>query len=663
MRRKSRYTPRPVMKKISTFLRPKNVTAAIFAIWAVWIVTSCSPTVNTDTRDRSEYFRQRHLSGQDTCPPKDANVLASPVHLAAAQGDLTALAAELAKNANVATALPNSGWTPLICAAGSGNLDVVQALLTKHVDVNKVDATGKSPLVLAAQRGYSEILKALLAAGADPNTPWENRYALSLAASLEDAAIRNAAADALLSSPAIEIDRSVFPHSSTALSNAATAGDAGLVEKLLARGAHPARVDLRKVRDPRTLKALREKKLPTSSILHTNPYTRYELSEGQAEALFAEEANLRFTAKHIWTEIAPESKLSRAWKEYFAARTQSVASTASDPKIVEDTCDRLKKEVIAAQSGDKDASPPLTFSLSEKIADICATKVEPDLLQGVVGPVETNLVSLVIAKSGTELVKSFIEALEVAGRLEPTAGTQLLNRLDRWLTVRSGWIELAENFSREAEKGTNVSTPAGINLRADHARIAMIREYFETAVQSLASPLDQIASNELQKRGDASRAKLRDLDLVVLIVDRATAKDPIPAALLQRALKSRTTHVFEVIDRPYPDAISLIEAIEAKLSEVDLTQPPEKAALHAFAKLLAEEKSLTRILTENEGQEAGTIAPTVAEAVARTLLDLDTSVPSPAGPWLVAATAPAIETALTSKKEKEKVKTGNGSHK
>lgn len=62
-----------------------------------------------------------------------------------------------------------SGRTPLLYAAGEGNLSQVQNLLSYGANVNVTDNDGDTPLIESADAGRLKIIKILLAHGADVN--------------------------------------------------------------------------------------------------------------------------------------------------------------------------------------------------------------------------------------------------------------------------------------------------------------------------------------------------------------------------------------------------------------------------------------------------------------------------------------------------------------
>jgi uncharacterized protein len=59
------------------------------------------------------------------------------------------------------------GKTPLMVAAGAGQLEVVKFLVASRVSVNAKDVNGTTALMLAAQRGHKPVVELLLKKGAD----------------------------------------------------------------------------------------------------------------------------------------------------------------------------------------------------------------------------------------------------------------------------------------------------------------------------------------------------------------------------------------------------------------------------------------------------------------------------------------------------------------
>lgn len=64
----------------------------------------------------------------------------------------------------------SNATTPLVSAAKSGKLEVVQSLIIGGRNINEIDSDSvfeKTPLIAAAGNGHSEVVKFLLAKGAD----------------------------------------------------------------------------------------------------------------------------------------------------------------------------------------------------------------------------------------------------------------------------------------------------------------------------------------------------------------------------------------------------------------------------------------------------------------------------------------------------------------
>jgi len=110
-----------------------------------------------------------------------------PLHRAARQGDLSAIASLLKAGAALDAPGGGNGWTPLLHAIHKRQAGAVKALLSAGAQVNgprehPAWARGVTPLMMAAGYGQLEIVEALLAAGAEPRASHGNVNALWAAA-------------------------------------------------------------------------------------------------------------------------------------------------------------------------------------------------------------------------------------------------------------------------------------------------------------------------------------------------------------------------------------------------------------------------------------------------------------------------------------------------
>ena len=93
-------------------------------------------------------------------------VVKSPLHLAAAKGNLAEVENLVREGADVNKGSKDDGITPLYTAAENGHLAVVQYLIQKGADKDKASNDG-SPLYLAACNGHLSVVRYLMQQGAD----------------------------------------------------------------------------------------------------------------------------------------------------------------------------------------------------------------------------------------------------------------------------------------------------------------------------------------------------------------------------------------------------------------------------------------------------------------------------------------------------------------
>ena len=93
---------------------------------------------------------------------------ASPLYLAATNGDAAAIARLLAAGADPNAVLTAEGESVLMLASQTGDAPAVKALLDRGADPNTQQLRGQTALMWAAAEGHAGVVKLLLAHGADP---------------------------------------------------------------------------------------------------------------------------------------------------------------------------------------------------------------------------------------------------------------------------------------------------------------------------------------------------------------------------------------------------------------------------------------------------------------------------------------------------------------
>nr|WP_299907343.1 ankyrin repeat domain-containing protein [Sphingomonas bacterium] len=109
-----------------------------------------------------------NVPGTTVINTRDYSTGEGALHIVVKRGDGTYLRFLLAKGAD-----PNlrdeRGNTPMLVAAGLGEIDLMQILLTANANVNLANSSGETPLIRAVQRRDLGMARTLLAANADPD--------------------------------------------------------------------------------------------------------------------------------------------------------------------------------------------------------------------------------------------------------------------------------------------------------------------------------------------------------------------------------------------------------------------------------------------------------------------------------------------------------------
>src|SRR5437868_1348787 len=91
------------------------------------------------------------------------------IHLAACDGDLTALQEELDKGVDVDIEDPTDFNSTALSHAAYNRLDAVKLLIEKKATVDKLDSLRRTALILACIEGHISIAAILLDSGAEIN--------------------------------------------------------------------------------------------------------------------------------------------------------------------------------------------------------------------------------------------------------------------------------------------------------------------------------------------------------------------------------------------------------------------------------------------------------------------------------------------------------------
>ena len=95
--------------------------------------------------------------------------LGSPLHVAAARGDLAIAEILVAKGADIEALKGASSTRPLHEAASYGNVNIAKLLVAKGAKIEVRNDRGSTPLLEAAQNRHADVVKVLLSHGAEIN--------------------------------------------------------------------------------------------------------------------------------------------------------------------------------------------------------------------------------------------------------------------------------------------------------------------------------------------------------------------------------------------------------------------------------------------------------------------------------------------------------------
>ena len=160
----------------------------------------------------------------------------SPLVVAARNGDLVGVRAQIAKRVDVNTPA-SDGSTALLWAAYHSDLDMMRALLAAGAKPNVANRYGVTPILQASRTGAAPVVQALIRAGADAKVaPAGAEPALMAAArsgSMETVK--------LLLEVGVDVNATDEYQKQTALMWAANEGHAEVIKALIAAGADPNR--------------------------------------------------------------------------------------------------------------------------------------------------------------------------------------------------------------------------------------------------------------------------------------------------------------------------------------------------------------------------------------------------------------------------------------
>jgi ankyrin repeat protein/mono/diheme cytochrome c family protein len=326
-----------------------NRILTLFLSWSMlWV--GCAPVTSTDLREALDQSKVKAAKKRGD----------TDLHIAASQGDSTAILALIGKGADI-NAVNDNDQTPLMMAIRQEQTDTAKLLIAHDAKVDMPDEQGDTALHHAIRAGQLEVVRALLEKGASPNkgnrakeTPLtlatEFDYpdiALSLIAKGAQVAVadgrglaplhyaanwrRTAVVQELLAR-GVEPDVKA-PKGQTALMTAAYVGDLPTVTLLLEKG---ARVEARDEQGQTSLHLAAQKghRNVVPALLGKGADLNASARNGKTPALFAAQHDHAYLLKDLAEAGARFSPLAETESDMYASAlvAQAIAEAALKQK-------------------------------------------------------------------------------------------------------------------------------------------------------------------------------------------------------------------------------------------------------------------------------------------------------------------------------------------
>lgn len=138
----------------------------IIIFLVMWLVRQLRGAVSQKEVSK-DLLTQRLEAGDMTTPDEQGR---TPLMLAAVTGELEVVEMVLEAKPNVNVTTP-AGATAMHYAAAFGHIDIARTILRAGAETNPIDIQGRTPLWAAAQQGHVDMVKLLAGRGADVNHP------------------------------------------------------------------------------------------------------------------------------------------------------------------------------------------------------------------------------------------------------------------------------------------------------------------------------------------------------------------------------------------------------------------------------------------------------------------------------------------------------------